>query len=126
VGDRVQLTAPARELKVANRELGTIVSIGADTDKAGKIALKMNGGREVTLDSAKQPRLDHGYAVTSHSSQGQTAERVLVHVDTELSAKDLLTAAWPMSPSRAEPTTLKSSPTTAESSPMPSVAMSPT
>jgi ATP-dependent exoDNAse (exonuclease V) alpha subunit len=26
----------------------------------------------------------------SHSSQGQTAERVLVHVDTELGAKDLL------------------------------------
>jgi hypothetical protein len=28
--------------------------------------------------------------VTSHSSQGQTAERVLIHVDTELAAKDLL------------------------------------
>ncbi|WP_174242199.1 hypothetical protein [Granulicella sp. WH15] len=28
--------------------------------------------------------------MTSHSSQGQTAERVLVHVDTELGAKDLL------------------------------------
>ena len=29
--------------------------------------------------------LDHGYAVTSHSSQGQTAERGLIHVDTEKS-----------------------------------------
>jgi ATP-dependent exoDNAse (exonuclease V) alpha subunit len=28
--------------------------------------------------------------VTSHSSQGQTADRVLIHVDTELGAKDLL------------------------------------
>lgn len=28
--------------------------------------------------------------MTSHSSQGQTAERVLIHVDTELAAKDLL------------------------------------
>jgi len=34
--------------------------------------------------------MPNGYAVTSHSSQGQTAERVLVHVDTELGAKDLL------------------------------------
>jgi ATP-dependent exoDNAse (exonuclease V) alpha subunit len=34
--------------------------------------------------------LDYGYAVTSHSSQGQTADRVLVHVDTELGAKELL------------------------------------
>jgi len=36
------------------------------------------------------PHIDHGYAVTSHSSQGQTADRVLIHADTELGAKDLL------------------------------------
>jgi hypothetical protein len=30
------------------------------------------------------------YAVTSHSSLGQTADLVLIHVDTELGAKDLL------------------------------------
>ncbi len=46
--------------------------------------------REVELDPRKHARLDHGYAVTSHSSQGQTADRVLIHVDTELGAKDLL------------------------------------
>jgi conjugative relaxase-like TrwC/TraI family protein len=86
VGDRVQLTAPERELGVANRELGTITSIGADR----RLALKMEDGRSVDIDPAKHPHLDHGYAVTSHSSQGQTAERVLVHVDTELGAKDLL------------------------------------
>jgi hypothetical protein len=63
---------PPRDLKVANRELGTIAEIGDG------------------IDPATQPHLDHGYAVTSHSSQGQTAERVLVHVDTELGAKDLL------------------------------------
>ena len=38
----------------------------------------------------EQLHLDYGYAVTSHSSQGQTADRVLIHVDTELGAKDLL------------------------------------
>jgi ATP-dependent exoDNAse (exonuclease V) alpha subunit len=43
--------------------------------------------RAVELDSRKDPHLDNGYAMTSHSSQGQTAERVLIHVDTELSAK---------------------------------------
>jgi ATP-dependent exoDNAse (exonuclease V) alpha subunit len=50
----------------------------------------MDDGRSVQIDSAKHPYMDHGYAVTSHSSQGQTAERVLVHVDTDLGAKDLL------------------------------------
>jgi ATP-dependent exoDNAse (exonuclease V) alpha subunit len=73
-------------LKLANRELGTVEGIGQD----GRISLKMDGGREVELDSVKNPHLDHGYAVTSHSSQGQTADRVLIHVDTELGAKDLL------------------------------------
>ncbi|HEV2417395.1 MAG TPA: MobF family relaxase [Terriglobia bacterium] len=85
VGDRIQFTAPANDLKVANRELGTIESI-----HDGKLSLKMDGGRDVQLDPREHPHLDHGYAVTSHSSQGQTAERVLIHVDTELAAKDLL------------------------------------
>jgi len=66
--------------------LGTIESIGED----GRLRLKMDGGRTVELDPRKWPHLDHGYAMTSHSSQGQTADRVLIHVDTELGAKDLL------------------------------------
>ncbi|WP_260741110.1 MobF family relaxase [Tunturiibacter lichenicola] len=86
IGDRVQLTAPWHELKVANRELATVEGIGQD----GRLALKMDGGRKIELDPGKHPHLDHGYAVTSHSSQGQTADRVLIHVDTELGAKDLL------------------------------------
>ena len=85
IGNRVQLTAPSAELKLANRELGTVESIGE-----GHMALKMDDGRSVEIDPAKHPHLDHGYAVTSHSSQGQTADRVLIHVDTELGAKDLL------------------------------------
>jgi len=86
VRDRIQFTAPANNLRVANRELGTIESI----DEVGRLRLKMDGGRTVVLDISKHPHLDHGYAMTSHSSQGQTADRVLIHVDTELGAKDLL------------------------------------
>jgi len=85
VGDRIQFTAPANELKVANRELGTVQSITDD----GRIGLKMDG-RSVSIDPREYPHLDHGYAVTSHSSQGQTADRVLIHIDTGLGAKDLL------------------------------------
>ena len=86
---RRSLTAPAPDLKLANRERGTVEGIGPD----GRMSLKMDGGRPgdrvVELDSAKHPHIDHGYAVTSHSSQGQTADRVLIHADTELGAKDL-------------------------------------
>ena len=52
--------------------------------------LKMDGGRMVELDPRQHLHLDHGYAMTSHSSQGQTADRVLIHVDTELGVKNLL------------------------------------
>jgi hypothetical protein len=34
--------------------------------------------------------VDYGYAVTSHSSQGATADRVLVHVDTEQACEQLI------------------------------------
>ena len=80
-GDRIQFTAPSRELEVANRELGTIHRVS----DAGNLEIRMDSGREVRFNIREHPHLDHGYAVTSHSSQGQTAQRVLVHVDTEKS-----------------------------------------
>ena len=86
VGERIQFTAPANNLGVANRELGTIENI----EKDGRLRLKMDGGRAVELVTHKRAHLDYGYAMTSHSSQGQTADRVLIHVDTELGARDLL------------------------------------
>ncbi len=86
VGDRVQFTAPSQELKIANRDLGTVEGIGRD----GTMRLRLDDERHVDFNPQQHPHLDHGYAVTSYSSQGQTAERVLVNVDTELAAKDLL------------------------------------
>ncbi len=85
-GDRVQLTAPYHAQKLANRELGTVERIDAD----GNLKLKMDSGREVEFNARQHPHLDYGYAVTSHSSQGQTADRVLVHVDSEQAHSQLL------------------------------------
>ena len=39
----------------------------------------------------ENPHLDYGYAVTSHSSKGQTADRVLVNVDTAQAGERLVT-----------------------------------
>jgi hypothetical protein len=86
VGDRIQFTAPANDLKIANRELWAVQSITDD----GRMSLHLDSGRSVSIDPREHPHLDHGYAVTSHSSQGQTADRVLIHIDTELGAKDLI------------------------------------
>jgi ATP-dependent exoDNAse (exonuclease V) alpha subunit len=78
-GDRVQFTAPSKELHVANRELGTIEKI----NDAGDVTIRTDSGRNVEFNIEEHPHLDYGYAVTSHSSQGQTADRALIHVDTE-------------------------------------------
>jgi conjugative relaxase-like TrwC/TraI family protein len=77
-GDRVQFTAPFPEQHVANRELGTIERI----DGSSQLRVRLESGRRVIFSLQAYPHLDYGYAVTSHSSQGQTADRVLVHVDT--------------------------------------------
>jgi ATP-dependent exoDNAse (exonuclease V) alpha subunit len=80
-GDRIQFTAPNRELHVANRDLGTVQQI----DDAGGMSVRMDGAREriISFNPKENRHFDHGYAVTSHSSQGLTAQRVLVNMDTE-------------------------------------------
>lgn len=80
VGDRLSFTAPDRELGVANRDLGTVERI----DRDGHLSVRMDGGKSVLFDAAEMRHFDHGYAVTSHSSQGLTADRVLVNIDTNV------------------------------------------
>jgi len=91
VGDRLQFTAPNKELGVANRDLGTIRKIGEN----GRIAVVMDGATEnsVTFDPREMRHFDHGYAVTSHSAQGLTAEGVLIHADTSVHP-DLLSSRF--------------------------------
>ena len=81
IGDRVQLTAPNRALGVANRDLGALQHIADD----GRMTFRMDGDKQktVTFDPREMRHFDHGYAVTSHSSQGLTSQRVLVNMDTE-------------------------------------------
>ncbi|MGB8479072.1 MAG: MobF family relaxase [Acidobacteriaceae bacterium] len=80
VGDRIQFTAPNRALHIANRDLGTIEHISHD----GQFSVRMENGKAVVFDANEMRHFDHGYAVTSHSSQGLTFERVLVNMDTEV------------------------------------------
>ena len=82
----MQFTAPNRDQKVANRELGTIEKIEASDN----FRIRLDSIRAVSFSIRENPHLDHGYAVTSHSSKGQTADRVLIHVDTEQAGEKLV------------------------------------
>jgi ATP-dependent exoDNAse (exonuclease V) alpha subunit len=90
VGDRVQFTAPDKSLGVANRDLGTIEAIHPDDRLSARLD---NNNRQIEFNASEHRHFDHGYAVTSHSSQGLTAERVLVHADTSVHP-DLLNARF--------------------------------
>jgi conjugative relaxase-like TrwC/TraI family protein len=85
-GDRIQFTAPYKDEHIANRQLGTIEQIDAE----GNLQIRLDSGREVDLNLRNHPHLDYGYTVTSHSGQGTTADRVLVHVDTENAHEQLI------------------------------------
>ncbi len=73
-----------RELGVSNRDMGTITKMEPRPND------RMMDGKEersVSFDPAEIRQFDHGYAVTSHSSQGLTADRVIANIDTDSSAQ---------------------------------------
>jgi conjugative relaxase-like TrwC/TraI family protein len=76
-GDRIQFRAPFTEKRIANGELATIAKIGNE-----ELMVKLDSGREVSFERDRFRHIDHGYAVTSHSSQGTTVDRVLINADT--------------------------------------------
>jgi conjugative relaxase-like TrwC/TraI family protein len=80
VGDRIQFTAPDKSLGVANRELATIETV----DPNGRLSAHLVDNRQIDFNPGEHRHFDHGYAVTSYSAQGLTAERVLVHADTSV------------------------------------------
>jgi len=77
-GDRIQFTHNNKDLDVHNRDRGRIEAI----DNDNRLTVKMDDGRTVNFDPARMRHFDHGYAVTSHSSQGLTEDRVVVNMDT--------------------------------------------
>src|SRR5690349_15784016 len=76
-GDRIQFRAPFAEKRIVNGELGSIMKI-----EPAHLRVALDSGREVSFDPQQFRHLDHGYAVTSHSSQGLTVDRVLINADT--------------------------------------------
>jgi conjugative relaxase-like TrwC/TraI family protein len=78
MGDRIQFRAPLREQRVGTNELGTIEKIDGR-----RMTIKPDGEkqRQITIDLDKFRHLDHGYAVTSISSQGLGAYRGILNAN---------------------------------------------
>jgi conjugative relaxase-like TrwC/TraI family protein len=79
VGDRIQFTAPFKRQRIPNRTLAHVEKISLD----GTIQLRLDSGKTMRFNLREHAHLDYGYAMTSYTSQGQTVDRVIIHVPAE-------------------------------------------
>ncbi|HAT9646616.1 TPA: conjugative relaxase [Legionella pneumophila subsp. pneumophila] len=88
-GDFVRITRNDKDLDLANGDRFKIASVAEDQ------VILSNGLRSLTLDSKQPLHLDYAYTTTVHSSQGLTADRVLIdiHAQSRTTAKDVFYVA---------------------------------
>ena len=84
-GDRIRITRNDAVLDIANGDRFTIAAVSLRT-----ITL-LDGARRLELPAGGPLHLDHAYATTIHSSQGTTADQVLIDAATKsrTTAKDV-------------------------------------
>src|SRR5262249_26274154 len=84
-GPRAHDCAPSRS-RHSQPELGTVER----RDAQGRMGVRGDPLRTSSFEPGERRHLDYGYAVTSHRSQGQTAGRVLVHVEATGASEKLV------------------------------------
>ncbi|HDQ4405518.1 TPA: conjugative relaxase [Pseudomonas aeruginosa] len=84
-GDKVRITRNDAALDLANGDRFTVEAVTKDA-----VTLRSEH-RSIVLSTDKPLHLDHAYATTVHSSQGLTADRVLIDADSKskTTAKDV-------------------------------------
>ncbi len=79
VGDRIQFTQPWKDQAIANRDLATVTHL----DQRGNIRVSLDdSGRALGWNLRQHAHIDYAYSMTSHSAQGLTVDRALLHIDT--------------------------------------------
>ncbi|EEY3363067.1 MobA/MobL family protein [Escherichia coli] len=72
-GDRLVFLQNDRDIGVKNGTLGTVTRAGD-----GRLAVRLDDGRDVAFEARRYADVDHGYAVTVHKAQGVTVDRAYV------------------------------------------------
>jgi hypothetical protein len=72
-GDRVIFLRNEHSLGVRNGSLGTVENINR-----GAMAVKLDKGNRVAIDTSMYKDFDHGYAATVHKTQGSTLDNTFV------------------------------------------------
>jgi conjugative relaxase-like TrwC/TraI family protein len=66
-----------KDFDVRNGERGEVLKTSE-----GGLTVRLEDGRKVEVDMGRYSALDHGYAMTTYKSQGQTYDKVVVEADT--------------------------------------------
>ncbi|OYV34909.1 MAG: exonuclease V subunit alpha [Rhodospirillales bacterium 20-64-7] len=80
-GDRVQFTRNDRSLGRINGQQSQIIAVDPSTRSA---TLRFDKGKTTTLklDNPRDQHIAHAYVATAFAAQGRTAERTLIHADS--------------------------------------------
>jgi conjugative relaxase-like TrwC/TraI family protein len=68
-----------KEYDVRNGDIGIITRTGE-----AALGVRLEDGRELSLDLSRYSALDYGYSLTTYKSQGQTYDKVIVEADTSI------------------------------------------
>lgn len=83
VGDKIVFRRNWRKERVWNGDKGVVEAIegheGHEGERSATLKIR-HGERQITIDTRKYSAIDHGLAITGHSSQGLTNERVVFHI----------------------------------------------
>ena len=87
-GEQMRWTRNDADRGVRNGQMVTVAAV----DAKGTATLKDASGNEITVDLSGQQYLDYALVSTTYSSQGKTADQVLVTVDSTISKEGLYVA----------------------------------
>ena len=87
-GEQLRWTRNDTEKGVRNGQMVTITAV----DASGTATLRDVSGNEMTVEMTGQQYLDYALVSTTYSSQGKTADQVLVAVDSTISKEGLYVA----------------------------------
>lgn len=83
VGERLLFRQNDKTLSLRNGDLGTVISVNQT-----QLQVELDSGEKLTIPKTYQ-KMDYGYALTVHKSQGMTAEHSHVLIDSQYWDKNL-------------------------------------
>ena len=83
LGDPILITKNDYKVGVRNGDIGTITSVYGEADANGSFGKLTIGDQEIEIDKYLVDKMDHGFAMTIHKSQGSQWENVILVLDGE-------------------------------------------